>query len=678
VPRVAATWGTEVESRAHVAATWGMEVESRAAAGRAERAPEKFTPLASACRAVYANPNEYVSEANPQPAPAEETRTTLQVVRQSMTGFTRKPIDVLRKFLGETIWQWDLTRLSRGERLGAQVLRMIYLVGRAFVAQRAQLQAMALTYTTMLALVPAFAIVVAMFSVQGLREVRSRIELFIVEFLAASPEQQLRISSYLHEQADTVTQNGGVAGVAFLVFLFLTVISLLGTLERTLNQVWGVRKQRSFLSKFVTYWCVATLGPIFLGLALVHGSQLEEGIQDLAQGRSVEEVQPDDEEALSDEDLFGFSGVGGALTADPERDLETTLRGTRAAPGDAFSLLPFGLSMVTFFLIYAFLPNTKVRLKPAIIGAFTAAVMWGGTKWALAASSATLVKYNAVYGGLATIPITMVWIYVTWLIVILGAEVTFALQNLGNQRNEELSREATELCKEIVALRVCACVARAFHHGDTPPHLDALAIDVGAPHALVSYLVYHLTQDGLLREVERKDESTGFIPARPTESVTLSDVIHSLRERAGVAFDLTWGEDLPVLHEHLGRANAAFSELAQRISLRDVVTRVDRRLASGKELRPELAAVSVVTAQAIAGVAEEHRTLRPGEDPVHDALEAGDPDSVPPAAPTEPTNDTPQTPADDATGEEAPAPAVDAPGSLGALAQRAKGGDGSS
>ncbi|MCA8922213.1 MAG: YihY family inner membrane protein, partial [Planctomycetes bacterium] len=270
-----------------------------------------------------------MNEPSPTPVSAEAPVNAWLIVRQSMQGFRRKPLETLRRFLGETIWQWDLTRLTRGQRLGAQFLRMIYLVGRAFVAQRAQLQAMALTYTTMLALVPAFAIVVAMFSVQGLRDVRGRIEGFIVEFLAASSEQQVRISSYLHEQADQVTQNGGVAGIAFLVFLFLTVVSLLGTLERTLNQVWGVRKQRGFLSKFVTYWCVATLGPIFLGLALVHGSQIEQGMKDIARSPPpIEEEQPP-----SEEDLFGFTGVGGALSAAPEQDLESSLRGTKRAPG---------------------------------------------------------------------------------------------------------------------------------------------------------------------------------------------------------------------------------------------------------------------------------------------------------------------------------------------------------
>lgn len=200
-------------------------------------------------------------------------------------------------------------------------------------------------------------------------------------------------------------------------------------------------------------------------------------------------------------------------------------------------------------------------------------------------------------------------------------------------------------------------------------------MSVGAPHALCSFIVYHLTQDGILREVEREDDLTGFAPARPTESVTLSDVIHSLRERAGVAFDLTWGEDLPILHEHLGRANAAFSAMAQRISLRDVVTRVDRRLATGNELRPELAAVSVVTAQAIAGVAEDtKRSLRPGDDLAHDALEAleaGDPESG-----AEGDLASAEVPAGaEEASEPAQAPVSAAPeGSLGALAQRARGG----
>lgn len=532
------------------------------------------------------------------------------------------PQEAVGNFLGVTIWRWNLKQLPLHHRLGALLLRVIYLTGRAFVAQRAQLQAMALTYTTMLALVPAFSIILAVFSLGGLEDVRDRVQRFLFSALSANSEQEVMISRYVSELANNFSSNRTPASVAFLVFLFLTVVALLSTLEKTLNQIWGVQKDRGFISKFITYWAIATLGPLIMGFALVQGSALTARLSQVGWlgGQGAPELAPP---AVPD-DAFGFGGAGGALVDEfearrarqgegEELSLAYFLTGLREGDRRSSALLTWLLTVVTFGLIYAFLPNTKVQLLPALAGAVVAASLWLLTKWGLTLSSSTLVKYNTLYGSLATIPITMFWLYLTWLVVILGAELSFAIQNSGSQRKEELAAEATTLCREIVALRMVALISHAFDRGAEPPTRTALAEQVGAPLSLCSSLLYHLCGDGILREVEGKDAEHGFAPARPLESISLSDVVDSLREKAGVSFDLAWGEDLPVLSEHLGRANAAFHSLAARTNLREVVQSLERRLVSGRALTPELAAVSVVTARAIAS-ASVSRDLRPEQD----------------------------------------------------------------
>ncbi|MCO5171294.1 MAG: YihY family inner membrane protein [Planctomycetes bacterium] len=559
----------------------------------------------------------------------------------------RSPGEAARTFLGETIWRWDLARMPRHHRWGALVLRMVYLVGRRFVSQRAQTQAMALTYTTMLALVPAFAIMVAVFSMRGLKEARDRLETFIVDALSASPQQAQVLSQKLNELVTNVQGSGGVAGPAFLVFLGLTVVALLSTLEKTINDVWGVKRSRSFLQKFVTYYCIATLGPLTLGTALVQGSSIWHRVYDGVRTTLRPPPAPVEAPPVAEPDLdpgFGLPGLTAALfdelevarhDDDPKRvTLDYILTGTQQVTGPAgFSIPAFGLTVITFALLYAFLPNTRVRLGPAFAGALVATTLWVATKWALATSSSALVGYDTLYGSMAIIPITMFWLYLSWLIVILGAEMTFALQNVRSQRREELATETNELFRELVALRLVATISRAFEHGATPPTSEALADRIGAPHALCARLLYHLAEDGLLRDVD-VDDGRGFVPARPIDRITVSDVIDSLREREGISFDLAWGEDLPLLTQHLGRANAAAKALASRVTLRQVVDVLEERARDAKgDVDPAAAAVSVLTARAIAG-ASGLDTARLRGDLVRQALaEAGQaPSGAAPAA----------------------------------------------
>ncbi len=535
-------------------------------------------------------------------------------VWKALNQLRRAPRETVKEFLGETVWAWDLARMPRHRRWGALLLRLVYLVGRGFVSRRAQLQAMALTYTTMLAIVPTFAIMVAVFSLRGLEEFRGRLETFMIDALAATPDQEHSLSRWLNEIQANIQGSRGVAGVAFFAFLFLTIIALLSTLEKTLNDVWGITRQRSFIQKFVTYWCIATLGPILLGTALVQGSSLWHTVYAVGSTwvhKAPEPAPPPPVTSPLPDDLEAFMlpGVTGALleksSGKEEVDLDYLLTGTQAASGGVagFSFPAFGLTVLTFAFIYAFLPNTRVRFGPALVGALLTTSLWVAAKWALTLSSSTLVKYDTLYGALATVPITMFWLYLSWLIVILGGEVTFALQNLKSQRREELATETTGLCRELVALRLVAHIAHAYEHGRTPPSKEGLAEVTGAPHSLCTRVLDHLVEDHILRDVEVNGEP-GYVPARPVDRIALSDVVDSLRERQGISFDLAWGEDLPVISRHLGQANAAAKALSERVTLRTIVDDLD---AAGvptpdgaSTIDTEAAAVSIVAARALA------------------------------------------------------------------------------
>jgi uncharacterized BrkB/YihY/UPF0761 family membrane protein len=586
-----------------------------------------------------------------QPRLHDET-TVWSVAKEFLTRARRSPAEHVRLFLGETIWHWDLNSMSPVNRRIVVALRLLYLVGRGFVSSRAQQQAMALTYTTMLALVPAFAIMVAVLSLRGLEGAKLRLQGFLVEFVSASEQQEQQIIQFLNDLVENMAVSRGVAGIAFFVFLFFTIVSLLSTLEKTLNDIWGVQRGRSFINKFVTYWCIATLGPIFLGAALVQGSSLGqrfEDVRDWGAGVSTRWLSQDNEDAgaTAGPGAMGpaFPGVAGEFAREFVEDqaraesageeatdsLERITEGARAAGGDTLGfLISLALTIITFTLLYAFLPHARVRLKPALIGAVTAALLWAATKWALALSSSTLVKYDAVYGGLATVPITMFWLYLTWLIVILGAEVTVAIQNIRSQRRDELSSETTQVFQERVALRLVATIAQLFEKGELPPDGESLAERTGAPMTLCTSLLYHLTEDGLLREIDLGGEASGYVPAKPLDKITVSDVIDSLRVRRGVEFELREGRDLDVIEEHLLRADQASKALSGRVSLRQLAEALER----GEELVASPAPVSQAAKSAIlrAQSANLRASLKAVAEAAGRAIDGGDALALPASA----------------------------------------------
>ncbi|RMG07706.1 MAG: YihY family inner membrane protein [Planctomycetota bacterium] len=638
----------------------------------------------------------------PEPLP-DAGASIFEVARDFLTRARRNPADAVREFLGETIWHWDVDKLAPVQRRAVVFLRMLYLVGRGFVSSRAQQQAMALTYTTMLALVPAFAIMVAIFSIRGLEAAQLQLQAFLVNALAANEETERRLVQALNDMLANMQGAGGVAGIAFFVFLFFTIVSLLGTLEKTLNDIWGVQRRRSFMNKFVIYWCVATLGPIFLGAALVQGSNLGAKVDEWATwGHSVSlRWLEDREEAAREEaarataradtpsaDGFGGFGLGsefarefeetGAEGAEVGERLARITSGAKTASeyGAALSwFVSLLLTIGTFTLLYAFLPNTRVRLKPALIGAVSAALLWAATKWALALSSSTLVKYDAVYGSMATIPITMFWLYLSWLIVILGAELTFAIQNLKSQRRDELSSETTQAFKELVALRLMTFVAQAYERGEEPPGHEELEELSGAPLSLCQALLFHLCEDGLLREVEREGGERGYVPARPIDRITVSDVLASLRERRGIAFELREGPDLPLVRAQLEKAASAAAALSDRVTLRGLV----QALAESAEATAGPAAVREVAARALeaarasrlrrdgAGAGEPASGAQDAPEDAAAATAAGGGDAPAPQAdgsqpPAEAASDATAAPAAD---EEAPALTAEARGDEG-------------
>jgi len=244
-----------------------------------------------------------------------------------------------------------------------------------------------LAYVTLLSLVPMIAVGVAIFSAFPVFEsFRTGIENFI--FNNFVPTSSDAIKEHISAFAGNASQMTSV-GIGFLVVVALFLIR---NIDITLNKIWRVKTKRKAIFSFAIYWMVLTLGPVILGASLGVTSYLVS----LA--------------SIADQEIPGFSGV-------------------------LLKLLPYSISMAGFILLYTLVPNADVPLKCAVPGALFAAILFESSKTGFALYMSHFPSYEVIYGALATVPILFVWVYLSWIVVLLGAEFTASLQEQKKEKH---------------------------------------------------------------------------------------------------------------------------------------------------------------------------------------------------------------------------------------------------
>jgi membrane protein len=191
-----------------------------------------------------------------------------------------------------------------------------------------------------------------------------------------------------------------------------------------------------------------------------------------------------------------------------------------------FGLGPVLLYSGLFIFLYLFIPNTSVRVPPALVGGVVAGVLYVLGQQLFTIYAARAISYSAIYGSFGAIPLTILWIYVSWTLVLLGATVCFAVQSA---RSYEPERKVPQREREQVAGRLVVTVAERFAAGEGPIPAQTLIDEALVPPRLGRRLLEELVEKGLLLEVVRSEEELGYAPARPLERVSLADIVDALR-----------------------------------------------------------------------------------------------------------------------------------------------------
>lgn len=386
--------------------------------------------------------------------------------------------------------QWFFARSLWRQHEGKEGIRLV--LSRAaqvfvFAALRFRenmcfLRSTALAYTVLLSIVPLLAFVFSILKGLGAEETAKP---YILSRIAVSqPEVANRILEYVSNT------NVAALGALGLITLLWTVIKVIGTMEDALNDIWEAEKSRSIIRKAVDYTGIIVIAPIFIISIL--------GIPAFALTRPIIREIP------FQSFLLHVAGV----------------------------VVPYVLTMFAFAMFYVFMPNTKVRLLPALAGGAVGGTLWQATFWGYATFQYGMSSYNVIYTSFAALPIFLVWLYFSWVVTLYGAEVAFAVEHIGARRPGPQRIRLSPRAYERYGLRIFLDIASAFRRGRPAPAEPKLTRLADASPRVVREVLKVLVKAGLVSEVQGRKEIV-YQPARDLNLVTAGAVLAAMRRAGG-------------------------------------------------------------------------------------------------------------------------------------------------
>lgn len=382
----------------------------------------------------------------------------------------------LKKFLLHDAWHTELSSMSGWHRLLVRFVRVGQLVIRGFREDDLATHAASLTFATLVSLVPLLTIGFAVLKGFGGGEDASA---RLAESIAGMPVQ---FRDFVQQMVDIVLRaNFKTLGWVGVAVLFITVVQVLGSIEASFNRVWGVHVSRALWRKFTNYISITVVVPVLVMTAFALSATLKNQVV----SAHLEEW---------------------AWLA------RTLLR-----------LTPLATVWLAFFFLFIFMPNTHVNRRAAASSALVSALLWLGWQKLYISMQVGLSRYDAIYGTFASIPIFLLWLYVCWMIILLGSEIAFALQHHVTYHMERSAGQASVQAKISLALAAVLDAVRAFSGGRAVLNVSEYARERQVPVRLLNDVVGLLERGGLLAELA--DHSGAYVLLRSPEQIKVGDVV---------------------------------------------------------------------------------------------------------------------------------------------------------
>lgn len=407
-----------------------------------------------------------------------------------------------------------------------KLVKTLNLSLRAFFNGDIQTKACALTYRTMLAIVPALALILAIGRGFGLQDVLERelVESFGSQ-RAVLDYAFTYVDSYLDQSSEGIFLGIGIA------LLLWTLISILGSVEHAFNDIWGVKEGRSFWRKTTDYLAIFLVLPVLMicasGIAVFVTTNLQELI--------------------------------------PFRFMTPLIEG----------LLDFAsLAFIWLFFtgVYILIPNTKVKFKNALVAGVFAGTGYMILQWLFISGQIYVSKYNAIYGGIAFVPLLLIWLQLVWVICLSGGVICYASQNIFQYNfNTEIGKITVSYRLKIF-VAVMTVIARRYLDGKTPPTKEEIITDYGLPSRLVSMSINFMVDAGLLLRVvlDEKEELIGYAPAIDAEKLTVATVVERIRHYGASDFIPDFHHTFGSIIEVMDRAEAAMIDNLKDTYIKDM------------------------------------------------------------------------------------------------------------
>ncbi len=428
----------------------------------------------------------------------------------------------------------EVASLPALKRYTFGLLRLTWRIINRFVEDKCIQRASALGYASLLAIVPLVALGFSIFtSFQAFDVVAGNVRGALLEYLL--PTSQLAVEDYLGQVADKATALS-IFGILGLLF---TATALLNTMEEAFNDIWRISRSRSWLSKFITFWSVLTLSPILIGASLTITSYFAAlpVMRDVAEGASM--------------------------------------------VGSIPFLIPWLISSTAMTVLYIALPNTSVPFRYAILGGLAAGALFELTKLGFAFYITELANYEKLYGALGTLPVFLIWLYLIWVVVLIGAEVVFCLQHPEQSHKQGrffLQPGIRKFYAHLILLRA----AQAMHEGKNV-YLKELTAETSVPDNILQEMMDMLCERSLLKQVV--DAQGAWVLSTDADSLTLNTICHALSSSA-MDVPEEWrqssiGRTLSGIYFRMNREQ---DDLLESLTLRDLMEKEKKEIEDEEEV----------------------------------------------------------------------------------------------
>jgi membrane protein len=435
------------------------------------------------------------------------------------------------KFISIEIWRLRLEDLPFGHSFAVKLLRVIILALRGFDEDKCFARAASLTFNTLLSIVPVVAILFGVAKGFGFENMLKK-ELF--EKLPGEAQQEvLRKVFEFAESLLQATKGGVIAGIG-MVILFWSVINVLSHIEAALNDIWEIKASRSWGRKFSDYLAIMMLSPLFILLSSSATVYVTTQITEL-----THQIR-----------LLGFF-----------------------SPLIFFSLklIPYVLIWILFTIIYVLMPNTRVNIKTGLFAGIVAGTIFQIVQWAYISFQIGVARYGAIYGSFAALPLFLIWVNISWWVVLFGAELSFANQNVATYEYEPDSNKVSPAFKRLLTLQIAQLLVKNFAQGERPWTDSEISRRLRMPIRLVHSILYDLVKSRVISEARtQEDQKFAYQPARDINSLTIQFVVDAIDQTGSNRIPVARTEEFEALSDALEKFSQALEASPANRLLKDI------------------------------------------------------------------------------------------------------------